>query len=84
MCLHWLTLTTLNSVSYDVATCSFMDLTRTLDPNYPAKAEKTVIITDTIKAISSVRAENSCLLEEKDQLQVSHQDQQSKVRTGTL
>ena len=55
-----------------------MDLTRTLDPNYPTKAEKTVIITDTIKAISSVRAENSRLWQEKDQLQVNHRTYKAK------
>ena len=38
--------------------CSFNELTRTLDHEKPMKAEKTVIIAETIKVLVSLRAEN--------------------------
>ena len=50
--------------------CSFADLTMVLDPERSLKAEKTVIIADTIKHINQIRNENGRLQHDVHQLEV--------------
>lgn len=53
--------------------CSFVDLTKALDPEKYFRAEKTTIIADTIKMLNSMRLENEQLREERKALRVCFQ-----------